>query len=161
MANSTTGDYLIGAQLTSEIKSTSSLITKGDVMTVQSNVWATAGTSSNNKGPFRVAAETVTAAASQSTIASIREGIVYVTAGGTIQPGSLVVCDSSTAGRVMAYTSTVIPTTPLQADVQAARDEYKLAVGVYLGHENEGSIGSPATAASSGDVIRIDLRGKL
>ncbi len=172
MVNIKAGDYLQGAQLASEIKSASDSTTKiGDVCTVQSNVWLTAGTSgSTAMGPFRVAVSGsgyTTAGAStiqtaDTSFTALVDGFVYVTADGTIQPGSLVTpSGASTGGRVVAYTATAIITTPLQADVQKARDEFKLACGVYEGHANEGSVAAVPTAAAQGDIIRIRFRGQV
>jgi len=167
MVNISAGDYLQGAQLTSEIKSASDSTTKiGDLCTVQSNVWKTAGTSTNNKGPFRVAVggsggdPSKGIATTDTTFIALVDGFVYVIGDGVIQPGSLVMASASNAGHVQAYTSTVIATTPLQADVQAARDEFKLVCGVYEGHANEGSVGAPATATADADVIRIRFHGQ-
>jgi len=162
MVNISVGDYLQGANLATEIKSASDSTTKiGDVCTVQSNVWKTAGTTTNNKGPFRVAVggsggdPSKGIATTDTSFSALVAGFVYVIGDGTIQPGALVMCSASNAGHVQSYTSSVIATTPLQADVQAARDEFKLVVGVYEGHANEGSVAAVPTAASDGDVIRI------
>lgn len=174
MVNISAGDYIQGAQLTSEVKSSSDSTTKiGDVCTVQSNVWATATTSgAGSKGPFRVAVSgsgyTSTGASTiqttDTTFSALVDGFVYVTADGTIQPGALVTpAGASTAGRVIAYTATSVATgtTPAAGDVVAARDEYRLVCGVYEGHANEGSVNAPATAAAQGDVIRIRFRGQV
>ena len=169
MVNISAGDYLAGAQLTTEPKANNDSSTKiGDVCTVQSNTWHVAGTSTNNKGPFRVAvsgSNYTTAGAStiqttDTTFTALVDGFVYVIGDGVIQPGSLVMCSASNAGHVQAYTSTVIATTPLQADVQAARDEFKLVCGVYEGHANEGSVAAPATASADADIIRIRFHGQ-
>ena len=172
MVNIVKGDYLQGAQTTTEKKSTSdSTMVIGDVCTVQSAVWATAGTSgASAKGPFRVAIrgsfydttggpKIVTA---DSSFSALVDGFVYVRAGGTINIGDMVTpAGADAAGSVASYTPTIIPTTPLQADVQAARDEYKLVCGVYEGHADEGSTGTIPTTASLGDIIRIRFRGQL
>jgi hypothetical protein len=172
MVNISAGDYLPGALLTTEIKANNDSTLKiGDVCTVQSNVWTTAGTSgASAKGPFRVAVSgsgytTAGASTIQTTdtsFSALVEGYVYVTADGTIQPGALVTPNgATTAGRVVAYVATTIPTTPLQADVQNARDEFRLACGVYEGHAGEGSVNAVPTAAAQGDVIRIRFRGQV
>lgn len=160
------GDYLPGAKLTSEKKSTSSAPAIGDVLSVQSNVWATATTSgAGAKGPFRVCVgktgPTPAPANADPSVSAVMEGIVYVTADGTINVGSLVTpSGATTAGRVVAYTPTTVATgtTPVAGDVVAARDEYRLVCGTYLGHENEGGFTSVPTAAAQGDVIRIHFR---
>jgi hypothetical protein len=170
MVNISAGDYLPGAHLTSEVKLNNDSTTAiGDVCTVQSSAWHTAGTTTNNKGPFRVAisgSNYTTAGAStiqtaDTTFTALVDGYVYLKADGVVGVGSLVMCSASTAGRIQAYTSTVVATTPLQADVQASRDEYRLVVGVYEGHANEGSVGSPPTAGADGDILRIRFRGQV
>lgn len=172
MANVLKGDYLQGAALTSEKKSSSdSTLAIGHVCTVQSNVWATAATSgANAKGPFRVAvsgsnyttAGLSTIQTADTSFSALVEGYVYVRAGGAINPGDMVTpSGADAAGSVATYVATVIATTPLQADVQAARDEFKLVCGVYEGHATEGSTASIPTAASTGDIIRIKFRGQL
>lgn len=161
------GDYLPGAKLTSEKKSTSSAPAIGDVLTVQSNVWATAPTSAG-LGPFRVCVgktgPTPAPANADPSVSAVIEGIVYVTADGTINVGSLVTTNgATTAGRVVAYTPTSVATgtTPAAGDVVKARDEYRQSCGTYLGHENEGGFTSVPTAAAQGDIIRIHFRGNV
>jgi hypothetical protein len=170
MVNIAAGDYLPGAHLTTEVKSASDSTTAiGDVCTIQSNVWKTAGTTTNNKGPFRVAVSgsnyTATGASTIQTadtsFSALVDGFVYLKADGVVPIGSLVMCSASNAGRIQAYTSSVIATTPLQADVQASRDEFRLVVGVYEGHANEGSVGTIPTAGADGDILRIRFRGNV
>lgn len=106
------GDYLPGAKLVSEKKATNAAPSIGDVLTVQSNVWATAPTSAA-LGPFRVAVgksgPSPAPVNADLTVSAVYAGIVYVTADGTINPGSLVTPNgASTAGRVVAYTPTSV-----------------------------------------------------
>jgi hypothetical protein len=169
MVNISAGDYLQGAQLTTEVKSASDSTTViGAVCTVQSNAWKIAGTSSNNKGPFRVAVSgsgyvsgAPTIATTDTSFSALVDGFVYVIGDGVINPGDLVKCSGTNAGHVATYVSTVIASTPLQADVQSARDEFRLVVGVYEGHANEGSVGTVPTASADADIIRIRFRGQV
>jgi hypothetical protein len=148
------GDYLPGVIIRQLKKGTSdATIVKGAVLYESSNLWTICPATANQKGPFGVCARTP--ATTDSTVDVIRDGIVYVTAGGTIQPGQYVQNDPNTAGQVVAFVSSAISTTPTQADVQAARDDYLRVIGVYEGHENENSLNNPPTAAASTDVIRI------
>jgi hypothetical protein len=90
-------------------------------------------------GPFAVAVEDATSAA---TTGSIFEDIgteVNVTADGAITPQSYVMRSGTTAGQVIAYTGT---------------DE-TLVVGKYLRHEGEDS--ADQTDAADGDIIVIRL----
>lgn len=122
-------------------KGTSAGITKGDLLSLSSDKWITAATGAS--GPFAVALETK--AASAATISILREGIVYVTSDGVINPNAAVTVSGSTAGQVIAN---VTPTIANQ-------------VGIYLGHENEGDGSTEPTAAADGDVIRIHFRSGL
>jgi hypothetical protein len=153
------GDYFPGAHIRQLNKATAggtATILRGDVMFENaSNVFQTCAVS-GNKFPYRVC--TRTPLTTDSTVDAIFSGIAYVTADGVIQPGQMVTPNGATTpGRVVQYTPTTIPTTPLQADVQAAESEFRNVFGVYEGHENENSLNNPATAAAQGDVIRVRI----
>ena len=150
------GDYLPGAKIRQLKKGTSDAnIVKGALLYVSSNLWTITPASAGAKAPFGVAARTP--ATTDSTVDVIQEGIVYLVAGGTIQPGSFVQNDPNTAGQVVAFASSTIPTTPAQTDVQNASTDFLRVVGLYEGHENENSLNNPPTAAASSDVIRVRL----
>jgi hypothetical protein len=116
-------------------------ITKGNVLSIESNKWSVANTSAS--GPFGVAISTETA--SSPTVDILKYGIVTVKADGPINPNSSVVVSASTAGEVQASA------TPFAAGV----------VGIYLGHENEPDGTTVPTAAADGDTIRILIGGPL
>jgi hypothetical protein len=150
------GDYFPGAIIRQHKKGTSDAnIVKGGVVYVSSNLWTITPASAGAKGPFGVCARTP--ATTDSTVDVITEGRVYVTAGGTINPGAFVCNDPNTAGQVIAWSASSIPTTPAQSDVQNAQSDFQRIIGVYEGHENENSLNNPPTAAASTDVIRIRL----
>lgn len=137
----------------------SGAIAKGDVLRFNSTGVAVAGTSS--KGPFFVAE--AAAATGDSVVKAVAFGQVYVTADGTIKTHERVMMSTATAAQVVAYVASTIDTTPTQSDVQEARDEFKLIVGVYMGQVDEGAP-SPSTAvpsnAADGELARIFV-GKL
>ena len=154
MANSTPGDYLIGALLLTEKKGTSAAVAKGDVLTVQSNAWNSAITG-QVKGPFMVAA--FAQATADGFVTGIAHGIAYVTAQGAIQPGALVMAGTSVFTSVSQYVATN-PGGTTTGDIANAGSEWLRVIGRYIGHENEGGTGSVPTAAADTDVIRIQLR---
>jgi hypothetical protein len=164
MVNISAGDYIQGAQLTTEIKSASDSTTKiGDVCSVQSTVWKTCPTSAS-QGPYRVAVSgsnyTSTGASTIQTadtsFSALVDGFVYVTADGVINPGDLVTpIGATTAGRVITYVVNGAPT------AATASSEWRLPCGVYEGHANEGSVAAVPTAAAQGDIIRIRFRGQV
>lgn len=138
----------------------SSAIAVGKVvkLTESTGVWSSAATSS--KGPFGVCANVYPVNGDSDAIINVANGGEwYVTADGAIKPYTRVVVSASTAGEVIAFSSTSIDTTPAQADVVAARDEFSRIVGIYLGHEGEGKGGTVPTDAADGDIIRILLGG--
>lgn len=150
------GDYLPGAKIRQLKKGTSdSTITKGSVLYISSNLWTICPATANQVSPFGVCARAP--ATADSTVDVIQEGIVYLTAGGTIQPGSFVCNDPNTAGQVVAWSASAIATTPTQANVQAAQTDALRIIGTYEGHENENTFNNPPTAAASTDVIRVRL----
>lgn len=137
------GDYLPGALIRSENKSNSdATIVKGNLLIVTAGNWTQAPAVASQVAPFGVAA--ATPATTDSSVAVIREGWVYVLAGGAIPPLSQVQNDPVNAGRVVALTA------PASTAVFSV-------VGMYEGHENESSYNNPATAAASGEVIRVKL----
>lgn len=157
MADGTTaGDYEPGAYIYADAKDTNA-IAKGVLLErdTGANVWKLATTSA--KGPFVVCVKA--ALAGDTSISVLDEGIVYLVAEGTIQPGALLMPGSSTAGRVKAYVASTIAATPAQSDVQGARDEFKLVVGRYMGKLSENSGASVPTAATTADIIRVRFVG--
>lgn len=131
-------------------------------LTQSTGVWAIAGTGAAGQLSV-VPSLSPLNTDSGDDILFLRAGAeVYVTADGAIKPNAAVMVSGSTAGEVVTYATTAIATTPAQADVEAARDEYTKIVGIYLGHEGEGgSEGKPVTDAADGDVICIRLGGGL
>ncbi len=129
------------------------------LLTQSTGVWAVAGTST--KGLFGVIPNIYPANTdSGATInVAVGGGEWYVKADGAIKPYAQVQMSGSTAGEVVTYASTTIDTTPAQADVVAARDEFKKIVGIYVGHEGEGLGGTVPTDAADGETIRIRLGG--
>jgi len=151
------GDYEPGAYIIVGPKGTSAAIALGDVVELDTsnNVWKTAPATANQKGPFGVAVKA--AATADTTVSVLREGRVYVKTSGTIHPVRYVQADSANAGQVVEYVPITIATTPLQADVQAARDEFSRIVGMYEGHENEGDGKTVPTNTTTNDIIRVDF----
>lgn len=150
------GDYLPGALIRSENKSNvDATIVKGNLLIVSAGNWTQSPAVAGQINPFAVAASTP--ATSDSTVAAIREGWVYLLAGGTIQPLQQVQNDPANAGRVVAFAATAVPTTPTGANVQTAVQDNQRIVGIYEGHENESSYNNSATACATGDVIRVKL----
>lgn len=154
MANSTPGDYLIGAMLVTEPKGTGTAIAKGDLLTVQANKWNSAITG-QVKGPFMIAA--FAQAAGDNFVTGIIHGIAYVTAQGAIQPGALVMAGTSVFTSVSQYVATN-PAGTTTGDIATAGSEWLRVIGRYIGHENEGGTGSVPTAAADTETIRIQLR---
>jgi len=139
----------------------SSAIAVGKVvkLTEATGVWSAAATSS--KGPFGVCANVYPVNGDSDAIINVAVGggEWYVTADGAIKPYARVMISGSTAGEVVTWASATIDTTPAQADVVAARDEFSKVVGIYLGHEGEGKGGTVPTDAADGEIIRILLGG--
>lgn len=158
MADATAaGDYEPGTQFVYVEKKDSSAIVKGDVCDRNSSSGFRTAPTSGAIGPFVVCVKS--AAASLGIVTVLDKGIVYLTSGGTINPGSLVVPDSGTAGRVKAYVATTIAATPAQSDVQNARDEHRLIVGRYMGKKGENDGLTVPSAATTADVIRVRFYG--
>jgi hypothetical protein len=142
------GDYEPGAYNLELKKKTGAAITKGQLLNQDASTGGlqTAPTSGALQ-PFFVA---VRSALSADTIQNAGlEGVYYLVADGTILPNSLVAPSASTAGRVIAYTQTVTPTTGTDAT------EFRQIVGTYLGHADENDGKTVATSASAGDIIRV------
>src|SRR6266487_2630030 len=144
------GDYLPGAKIIVAPKGTSAAIAKGDLLQgdTTNHVWVTCPTTINSVGPFGVAAEAQ--ATADAFVKVIIEGSVYVTADMTVRSGHYVVNGVVTAGRVGEYISDV--STAALAGINATK-----IVGLYEGHENEGTLGSAATQAVVTDIMRIRL----
>lgn len=77
---------------------------------------------------------------------------VYVKAGGTIKPMSLVKVNDATT--VVAHIKPVDNVTPTGAAVNSARDYFGLTFGRYMGHQLQAR---ESTAAASTDVIIVRL----
>ena len=147
------GDYLVGAKIIVGAKGTSAAIAKGDLLQADTtnHVWVTCPASADNVGPFGVAAEAQ--ATADAVVKVIIEGSVYVTVGSTntVHAPHYVQNDDAVAGRVKEYVSSV--GTAGAAGVNATK-----IVGMYEGHENEGTLGSaPTNSTGNGDIIRIRL----
>jgi hypothetical protein len=144
------GDYIPGAKIVVVPKSTSAAIAKGDLLQgdTTNHVWITCPTTINSVGPFGVAAEAQ--ATADTFVKAIIEGSAYVTADGAIRSGHYVVNGTNTAGKVGEYISDV--STAALAGINATK-----IVGLYEGHENEGTTGSLPTAAALNDIVRIRL----
>lgn len=160
MADATSaGDFEPGTQFVYPDLKDSSAITKGNLCDRNGSSGFRTAPVSGAIGPFVVC---VKSAATTDTTVSVNDaGIVYLVAEGTINPGSLVVPASSTAGRVKAYTATTIAATPAQSDVQNARDEHRLIVGRYLGKVLENDGATVPSAATTADIIRVRFFGGL
>lgn len=160
------GDYLPGARIIQGKKATGAGTgwNRGDVLHLDetNDVWkkAPAGTASApTKGPFGVAKKDQ--ADGDSICDVIDDGRVYVVTSGAIQPHNPVEISTTVAGQIQEYAPTAIAGTPGQADVIAARDEFRAPVGVYEGHEDEGDGKTAPTAAAANDVVRIKLTGGI
>lgn len=158
MADSTAaGDYEPVNSFVYPDKKDGSAITKGNVCDRNGSSGFRTAPTSGAVGPFVVAVKS--AVAGDAILSVLDNGIVYLVAEGTINPGSLVMCGSSTAGRVKAYSATSIGATPSQTDVQNARDEHLLVVGRYLGKVNENDGKTAPSAATTADIIRVRFFG--
>ena len=113
--------------------------------------WKIAPASAGNKGPFVVAVNKDAAATDAKFAAAFPGTAVTVTADGAIEPGAEVQCSSSTAGQIVVFAGSSVASTPTQADVQNVQGDRLRVVGRYLGHEDELTGGSPATAAADGE----------
>jgi hypothetical protein len=144
------GDYVVGAKIITAKKSTSAAIAKGDLVQCDTtnHVFITCPATINQVGPFGVAAEAQ--ATADTFVKVIIEGSAYVTAGGVIHAPHYVANDTGTAGRVIEYISDV--STAALGGINATK-----IVGMYEGHENEGSTASLPTDTVSTDIIRIRL----
>lgn len=155
------GDYVEGATLLVVKKATGATRTKGLVCKWDPSgdgmIEASAAVDQESQSGWAVTA--ANALSGDTTFTVVADGIVAVTADGTIEPGDPVMCSSSTAGQVVTYTARSITATPTQTDVEEARDEWATVVGTYLGHEDEVNSNSVPTDAADGDVIYIKLRG--
>ena len=132
-------------------------ITKGQVLDRNGSSGFRTAPTSGAIGPFVVAVKSQVAG--DGIVNVLDQGIVYLVAEGTINPGSLVVPGTSTAGRVKAYAETTIGATPAQSDVQNARDEHRLIVGRYLGKVSENDGKTAPSAATTADIIRVRFFG--
>jgi hypothetical protein len=134
------GSFELQGAVTVTAAKDNAAITKGNVVSVESNKWSVANTSAT--GALAVAISTETASA--TTVDLILSGIVYVVADGTIQPNDTVLVSASTAGQVQSAGATPFATGVL---------------GIYLGHENEPDGTTIPTAAVDGDIIRVKIGG--
>jgi hypothetical protein len=158
MADATSaGDYEPGTQFVYVDKKDGSSIVKGDVCDRNGNSGFRTAPTTGAIGPFVLCVKS--AGASLGLVSVCDKGIVYLTSGGTINPGSLVVPDSGTAGRVKAYVATTVNATPAQSDVTNARDEHRLIVGRYMGKLGENDGKTAPSAATTADVIRVRFFG--
>jgi len=135
----------------------SSAITKGNLCDRNGSSGFRTAPVSGAIGPFVVCVKSALAA--DTIVSVLDDGIVYLVAEGTINPGSLLVPASSTAGRVKAYTATTVGATPGQTDVNNARDEHRLIVGRYMGKRDENDGATAPSAATTADIIRVRFFG--
>ena len=133
------------------------VITKGDVLTLDSaGKWIEAPTS-GALGPYGVA--TKSKLAGDLDVPVCTDGIIIVRSDGAIKTGKYVMVSASTAGEVIEYTAATIATTPGNSDVVAARDDWKKVVGRYIGHPGEVGPGTDdrSTDAADGDLIIVQI----
>jgi len=151
------GDYEPVHSFVYPDKKDGSAITKGQVLDRNGSSGFRTAPTSGASGPFVVAVKSALAA--DTIVNVLDQGIVYLTAEGTINPGSLVVPASSTAGRVKAYTATTFGATPSQTDVQNAAAESRNIVGRYMGKVSENDGATAPSAATTADIIRVRFFG--
>lgn len=129
-------------------------------LTESTGVGAVAAT--NALGPFGVVPRlTPVNVDADDTFQVITGGEIYVTADGAIKPNQRVMISGATAGQVVAFAVAAAGASPTEAEVESAGEAFNKVVGIYLGHEGEGSgLTNEATDAADGQVIRILLNGK-
>jgi len=144
------GDYEPGATIKHLRKLNSAAIVKGQLLVPDV---ATGGLKTSPTtviaGPYFVA---VRAAATADTICTAGvSGIFYLVADGVILPNTPVSASTTTAGRVIAYAMNGTPT------ATTAGAEFRLVVGIYLGHLDENDGNTVPTSAAAGETIRVLL----
>lgn len=144
-------------------KNNSAAIKAGDVCcpdtATNPDSYKTAPASAGVTGPFVVCVNKDVATTTTSFAAAFPGSMVTVTADGAIEPGTEVECSSSTAGQVVAFTPTTVGTTFVQANVAAAQSDRLRVVGRYIGHEDEITGKTPATAAADGEADVVIIIG--
>lgn len=163
-SSAVTGDIVLSTCVVEYLGKTSAAITKGDVLKYSATGFLKTAAASAQEGPFAVAIETK--ASTTTVVKAVRNkgAMVYVTAGGAINPGSYVMADSSVAGQVIAYAKSAVSNDT--TGIKTARDESKYIIGHYAAHVDEGNGDTDAsaqatapTAAASTDVVRVMLGG--
>lgn len=143
-------------------KATGITVTRGVLCKVDTGTnpdsWVTTSAAADQQGPFAVPVETV--GTGKLKFSARYNDVVYLTADGTIEPGSPVQAATATAGQVIAFADSAVTTTPTQSDVQAVQADRKRVVGVALGSADTWNTGAPAAATDGGLVaVFVPIQG--
>jgi len=128
------------------------VITRGDVCVPDTALspdgWKQAPASAPVYGPFAMCMKTTLSA--DTEIQLVKGGIWACTAGGTIEIGKLVQCDTATAGRV-------ITDTPSDSTTALSAINWTRVIGVCLGFADNYDTTTP-TAPVVGDLVAVEVR---